>query len=146
VPDITADEYRLTVSGKGIKKRTFTLEELKKFPKHEVVTTLQCAGNRREDLNDNNHKIFIAPHWVVGAMSTARWGGVRLRDVLEECGLPVDKIALGKEQPPANHVQLEGYDQDETGYTYGGSFPIEKAVDGLGEVLLAYEMNGERAM
>jgi sulfite oxidase len=24
-----------------------------------------------------------------------------------------------------------------------GSFPIEKAVDGLGDVILAYEMNGE---
>lgn len=35
------------------------------------------------------------------------------------------------------------YDHDETGYTYGGSFPFLKAVDGLGEVLLAYEMNGE---
>ena len=35
------------------------------------------------------------------------------------------------------------YDQDETGYTYGGSFPFMKAVDGLGEVILAYEMNGE---
>ena len=38
---------------------------------------------------------------------------------------------------------LHRSDHDETGYTYGGSFPIEKAVDGLGEVLLAYEMNGE---
>jgi hypothetical protein len=35
---------------------------------------------------------------------------------------------------------LEGYDHDETGYTYGGSFPIEKAFDGLAEVILAYEM------
>lgn len=145
VPEIEADEYRLKISGKGIKKHTFTLEQLKKFPKHEVITTLQCAGNRREDLHDKNHKIFISPHWVIGAMSTAKWGGVRLRDVLEECGLEVDAIALGTKLPPGGikHVQAEGYDGDETGYTYGGSFPIEKAVDGLGEVLLAYEMNGE---
>jgi len=85
VPDIDPKEYRLIVSGKGVKKRKFTLEELKtQFPKHEVVTTLQCAGNRREDLHDKNHKIFIAPHWVIGAMSTAKWGGVKLRDVLRE--------------------------------------------------------------
>lgn len=32
---------------------------------------------------------------------------------------------------------------DQSGYTYGGSFPVEKAFDGLGEVILAYEMNGE---
>mmetsp|Transcript_17118 Transcript_17118/g.39628 ORF Transcript_17118/g.39628 Transcript_17118/m.39628 type:complete len:521 (-) Transcript_17118:125-1687(-) len=145
VPVLDPDEYRLIISGKGIKKHKFTLEQLKKFPKHEVVTTLQCAGNRREDLHDKDHKIFISPHWVIGAMSTAKWGGVKLRDVLKECGLDVDAIALGEKLPPGGvkHIQAEGYDQDETGYTYGGSFPIEKAMDGLGEVILAYEMNGE---
>mmetsp|Transcript_34963 Transcript_34963/g.51959 ORF Transcript_34963/g.51959 Transcript_34963/m.51959 type:complete len:670 (-) Transcript_34963:83-2092(-) len=149
VPDICPEEYRLIVKGKGkdtIKKKIYKLQDLKtKFPKHEVVTTLQCAGNRREDLHDKDHKIFISPHWVVGAMSTAKWGGVRLRDVLADCGLDVDAIALGEKMPPngIEHIQMEGYDHDETGYTYGGSFPIEKAVDGLGEVLLAYEMNGE---
>jgi sulfite oxidase len=153
-PDVDPEEYRLIVSGKGIKaknekhrkgKRKFTLHDLKKFEKHEVVTTLQCAGNRREDMHDKDHKVFIAPHWAVGAMSTAKWGGARLRDVLEECGINVDDIALGKEEPPegVEHIQLEGYDHDETGYTYGGSFPFMKAVDGLGEVILAYEMNGE---
>jgi len=72
-------------------------------------------------------------------------GGVKLRDVLEDCGWDVDALALGEKMPPGGvkHVQMEGYDQDETGYTYGGSFPIEKAFDGLGEVMLAYEMNGE---
>eukprot|EP00538_Stauroneis_constricta_P011208 CAMPEP_0119554022 /NCGR_PEP_ID=MMETSP1352-20130426/6614_1 /TAXON_ID=265584 /ORGANISM="Stauroneis constricta, Strain CCMP1120" /LENGTH=678 /DNA_ID=CAMNT_0007600537 /DNA_START=94 /DNA_END=2130 /DNA_ORIENTATION=- len=145
VPDICPEEYRLIITGKDMKKHKFTLEDLKKLPKHEVITTLQCAGNRREDLHDRNHKIFISPHWVIGAMSTAKWGGVKLRDVLKECGIDVDSIALGKEEFPGGvkHVQLEGYDQDETGYTYGGSFPIEKAVDPLGEVILAYEMNGE---
>ena len=76
-------------------------------------------------------------------MSTAKWGGVKLRDVLEECGIDVDDIALGKVESPFQHLQLEGYDQDETGYTYGGSIPWLKAVDGLSEVILAYEMNGE---
>lgn len=146
VPDIDPEEYRLIIKGKGIKKTKLTLNDIKTiFPKHEVITTLQCAGNRREDLHDKEHKIFISPHWVIGAMSTAKWGGARLRDVLQYCGYDVDAIALGTKMPPGGvkHLQLEGYDQDETGYTYGGSFPIEKAVDGLGEVLLAYEMNGE---
>jgi len=68
-----------------------------------------------------------------------------LRDVLRECGLDVDAIALGEKMPPkgVKHLQLEGYDQDETGYTYGGSFPIEKAVDGLGEVILGTWLDSE---
>ena len=121
VPVIEPDEYRLIISGKGIKKKKLTLEDIKKYPKHEVVTTLQCAGNRREDLHDKDHKIFISPHWVIGAMSTAKWGGARLRDVLRDSGLDVDAIALGEQLPPkgVKHVQAEGYDHDETGYTYG---------------------------
>lgn len=121
VPDIDEEDYCLIVKGKGIKKHKFTLKDLKeKFPKHEVVTTLQCAGNRREDMHDDNHKIYIAPHWVVGAMSTAKWGGPKIRDVLKHCGLDVDAMALG-EKTPANikHVQFEGYDTDEVSEQFG---------------------------
>jgi sulfite oxidase len=145
VPDIEPEDYELVIKGKGIKKHKFTLEDLKtKFPKHEVVTTLQCAGNRREDMHDDDHKIFIAPHWVVGAMSTAKWGGVKIRDVLKYCGLDVDGMALGTNNPSdIKHVQFEGYDTDETGLCYGGSIPIDKAVDGLGDAIFAFEMNGE---
>lgn len=112
VPDIDEEDYCLIVKGKGIKKHKFTLKDLKeKFPKHEVVTTLQCAGNRREDMHDDNHKIYIAPHWVVGAMSTAKWGGVKMRDVLKHCGLDADAMALGEKTPDnIKHVQFEGYD------------------------------------
>lgn len=146
VPDIDPDEYVLIVKGKGIKKHKFTLQDLKtKFPKHEVVTTLQCAGNRREDMHDDDHKIFIAPHWVIGAMSTAKWGGVRMRDVLKHCGMDVDAMALGEKTPDdIKHVQFQGYDTDETGLCYGGSIPIDKAVDGLGDALFAFEMNVSR--
>jgi sulfite oxidase len=133
----------LIVKGKGIRKYKFTLHDLMtKFPRHEVVTTLQCAGNRREDLHDDNHEIFIAPHWVVGAMSTAKWGGIKIRDVLKHCGMDVDAMALGvTAEGDAKHLQFEGYDSDETGVCYGGSIPIDKAVDGLGDAILAFEMN-----
>jgi sulfite oxidase len=145
VPEIEANEYRLIVKGKGLKKHKFTLKDLQtKFKKHEVITTLQCAGNRREDLHNERMREFLAPHWVVGAISTAKWGGVKVRDVLRECGLDVDAIALGElEIPGLSHVQFEAYDQDETGVHYGGSVPIEKAVDGLGDAIFAFEMNDE---
>eukprot|EP00339_Tiarina_fusa_P021654 CAMPEP_0116996322 /NCGR_PEP_ID=MMETSP0472-20121206/168_1 /TAXON_ID=693140 ORGANISM="Tiarina fusus, Strain LIS" /NCGR_SAMPLE_ID=MMETSP0472 /ASSEMBLY_ACC=CAM_ASM_000603 /LENGTH=650 /DNA_ID=CAMNT_0004694907 /DNA_START=127 /DNA_END=2076 /DNA_ORIENTATION=+ len=145
VPEIEPEEYVLIVKGKGLKKHKFTLHDLKtKFPKYEVSTTLQCAGNRREDMHDKNHKIYIAPHWVVGAMSCAKWGGVRMRDVLKYCGMDVDGMAMGTTNPPnIKHVQFEGYDIDETGLCYGGSIPIDKAVDPLGDCLFAFEMNGD---
>mmetsp|Transcript_30225 Transcript_30225/g.50206 ORF Transcript_30225/g.50206 Transcript_30225/m.50206 type:complete len:397 (-) Transcript_30225:86-1276(-) len=143
VPDIDPKKYRLIVKGVGLKKHKFTLDDLKtKFKKHEVITTLQCAGNRREDLHNEGMREFLAPHWVVGAISTAKWGGVKIRDVLKECGLDVDAMALGElEIPGLDHVQFEAYDHDETGVHFGGSVRIAKVVDGLGDAILAYEMN-----
>jgi sulfite oxidase len=150
VPVIDADEWELTVRGNGVTERRFTLNDLKtKFQKHEVVSTLQCAGNRREDMHaieqpDGEAQVFISPHWVSGAVSNAKWGGVRLRDVLRECGVDVDAMALdNKKDPLQRHVQWSSYDADETGNNYGSSIPIEKAIDPRGDVLLAWEMNGE---
>lgn len=94
-------------------------------------------------LRRNHFMLSLYAHLFFAMRVTG--GGVKLRDVLEDCGWDVDALALGEKMPPGGvkHVQMEGYDQDETGYTYGGSFPVEKAFDGLGEVILAYEMNGE---
>ena len=76
VPDIDPKEYKLIVKGKGVKKKKYTLDDLKRrFKKHEVITTLQCAGNRREDMHSDGQREFLAPHWVVGAISCAKWGG-----------------------------------------------------------------------
>ena len=39
------------------------------------------------------------------------------------------------------HVQFEGYDEGSDGSPYGASIPIAKAMSG--DVILAYEMNGD---
>merc|ERR1740130_1116641 len=49
VPDIDPADYELTVCGMGVKETTFTLEQLKAFPRVDVTTVIQCNGNRRED-------------------------------------------------------------------------------------------------
>ena len=144
VPDLDPREYALVVKGNGVKKHKFTLDDIKSlFPKTKIVTALQCAGNRREDMHTIEKKIFIAPHWVIGAISNAEWAGARMRDVLRYCGMDVEKVYL-EADPKCNiqHVQFESYDQDECGVTYGGSVPIDKALDPHGDVLVAYEMNG----
>lgn len=41
------------------------------------------------------------------------------------------------------HVHFEGLDVDPTGQHYGASIPIEKAMDPSGDVILAFEMNGQ---
>lgn len=39
--------------------------------------------------------------------------------------------------------QFEGLDTDPASMPYGSSIPVEKALDPHGDVILAYEMNGE---
>ena len=59
--------------------------------------------------------------------------------------MDVDSISVGKVDAPekALWVGLLGYDQDEIGNQYCCSFPFDKAIDPFGDVILAYEMNGE---
>jgi len=148
VPDIDEKEYTLTIEGVGVNDTVFSLEDLKtKFKKVDVTTVIQCNGNRREDFHyfDGETPAFGPPHWVCGAIGNSTWSGPRLRDVLKATGMDVDSISLGeKEAPPqALHVGLLGYDQDEVGNQYCCSFPFDKAIDPFGDVILAYEMNGE---
>ena len=51
-PEVSPTEYELEVAGNGvIKDKTFNLDDLKtKFPKHSVVATIQCGGNRRAEM------------------------------------------------------------------------------------------------
>lgn len=41
------------------------------------------------------------------------------------------------------HVQFDGLDADPTNAPYAISIPLTKAMDPRGDVILAYEMNGE---
>jgi sulfite oxidase len=134
VPEIDAAAYRFTVNGLVAKPMTLTLDDLKRFPKKTVTATLQCAGNRRDELAKVAPMPGESVMWGTEAISTAEWGGVSLADVLKDAG-----VIAG-----AQHVAFVSYDQVEKGsdtFGYGGSIPLDKAL--RWEVLLAYEMNGE---
>ena len=53
-------------------------------PQVTIPVTLQCAGNRRVELNAV--KAVKGLSWRGNAISTATWTGVRLRDVLKAAG------------------------------------------------------------
>jgi len=133
VPVIDHKEFRLNIEGEGTKTVSLTVEDLHtRFLKREVVSTIQCGGNRRSEL-DKIQKTSGIP-WGPGAISTARWGGVYLREVLMHCaGLSLEGI----EYNGLRHVVCYGVDGMQA------SIPIEKALSPFGDVLLAYEMNGE---
>ncbi|XP_068171400.1 sulfite oxidase, mitochondrial [Antennarius striatus] len=136
VPQVDPASYQLHVEGLTGGVLTLSLEELKtKFPKHTITATLQCAGNRRSEMN--KIKQVKGLNWGIAAISNATWGGARLRDVLLAAGYGPDVAQW------ARHVQFEGLDKDVTGTTYGASIPLNKAISEEGDVLLAYEMNGK---
>ncbi|XP_023333295.1 sulfite oxidase [Eurytemora carolleeae] len=134
VPDVDPKNYELEISGLGLKDLTLTLEDLKKFPKHKIITCIQCAGNRRAEMRAR--KELKGLDWKGGAVGNAEWAGARLSDVLAAAG-------FNEETNPAVHCIFEGLDHDPAMHPYGASIPIEKASDPRGDVLLAYEMNGE---
>jgi len=129
IPNIDIDDYILSIELPN-KSKKYSLNDLKKFPKKELVSTIQCAGNRRDDFNILESVLGLK--WTGGAISTGKFTGVLLRDVLEDMELDMSKLS-GEE-----FVQLFGIDNP-----FDGSIPISKVLQLNGDVLLAYEMNGE---
>lgn len=135
VPRGDPSAHRLHLDGLVAGPRVWTVDGLRsRFGEHQVLATLQCAGNRRAGLNEVR-EIPGQAAWGPGATSTARWTGVRLADVLAEAGV----------HDSAAHVAFEAPDVSDAAdppQRFGGSIPLRKAV--AAEVLLAWAMNGER--
>jgi hydroxyacylglutathione hydrolase len=134
IPEADPAAYRLTVRGLVGEPLTLSLENLRQRFEHVTLdAVVSCAGNRRSEL------AAIAPipgqaPWGAGATGNARWGGIRLRDVLQAAGL----------ETGAAHVAFTGMDRctEEGEVTpFGASIPLTKAL--APEVLLADEMNGK---
>lgn len=138
VPVITESDYRLQiVDSNGVPLTTLTLDDLKtKFERVTIDATVQCAGNRRNELN--RVKKVKGGGWEIGAISNAQWTGARLSDVLRYAvGEDATKGAYG------GHVCFAGLDADPvTGRVYAASVPMD-VLRRHDDTLLAYEMNGQ---
>lgn len=89
---------------------TLTLEEIKNlFKKHEVIATLQCGGNRREEMSDLENT--AGTPWRIGAISNARWEGAMLSDVLRYLGLRNAKIRDKESEYDDGECGQDDYDR-----------------------------------
>jgi sulfite oxidase len=119
--------WKLNVGGEVEKPTTLSLAELSKFEKHSVVNTLECAGNGRAFQNPKVPGV----QWAKGGVSTGRFSGPRLRDVLERAGV----------KPIGKHVMFRGLDEVPGKVPpFVRSIPIEKATDA--DTLIATHLNG----
>ena len=96
----------------------------------------QCAGNRRGALQDKKGKPVEGVLWGQGTIANVRWGGARLRDVLQAAGVHERE---GLYACFASHVA-----ECERDDWFGASVPLGKALSEEGEVLLAYEVRCDR--
>jgi sulfite oxidase len=125
--ELDAADWRLTVGGEVEKPLTLSVAELSKIESHSVVNTLECAGNGRNLQRPQVPGI----QWGKGAVSTARFTGPRLRDVLDRAGVK----STGK------HVMFRGLDEVPGKVPpFIRSIPLEKALDA--DTLIATHMNG----
>lgn len=156
VPTVKAEDYRLTVkvpqADGTVREVKLTLADLKsKFPRVEVTAAIQCAGNRRSDMQGSKaQRQARGLAWQAQAIANVHWAGVRLSDVLQHCGVDTSALASAGVLPmpggaaPLAHVQMEGLDADAaTGTAYGASVPLDLACDPKRDAILAYEMNGQ---
>jgi len=122
--------FRLEVSGHVAKPLSLSLSDLQaKFEPVSIVALNQCSGNFRGWFDPR----LPGGQWGAGAMGNARWKGVRLKDVLDAAAV----------QPGAVQVGFRGLDEPALKSTppFQKSLELDHARDG--EVMIAYEMNGE---
>ncbi|KAI0100003.1 Oxidoreductase, molybdopterin-binding domain-containing protein [Hypoxylon sp. NC0597] len=130
VEESEAEDHNITVELPDGDSKTYSIKDLKtRFKQHTVTAVLQCSGNRRNDMTRFAKKTN-GLQWTVGAISCAKWEGVRLRDVLADAGLSLEDPG-----EDAQHVQFSGLE------AYGASIPISSVLDPFGDVLLAFKMN-----
>jgi DMSO/TMAO reductase YedYZ molybdopterin-dependent catalytic subunit len=127
---IDAGAFRLTIRGAVTRPVQLALNEVAQAGETVEVTAInQCAGNGR-GLQEPR---VPGAQWAHGAMGNAVWRGVRLRDLLDQAGLPgsarrVRFAGLDKPLLPGAPQKIK-------------SLPIDVARSD--EVIVAWAMNGE---
>jgi DMSO/TMAO reductase YedYZ molybdopterin-dependent catalytic subunit len=130
IPDVEPDGWRLSIGGRVGHPMEPDLDALKALPAVTLRVTMECAGNGRARLLPRP----VSQPWLVEAVGTADWTGVPLAPLLHEAGVlddAVDVVFTG-----VDHGVERGVEQD-----YQRGMPVTDAL--AGDLLLAYEMNGQ---
>ncbi|GAA5932903.1 hypothetical protein JCM1841_005190 [Sporobolomyces salmonicolor] len=140
----SASSYKLSLSSEvaGVPSgKVLSLNDLKAFPKHEVIAVLACAGNRRIEMDEE--KEVEGLKWGGSAICNAHFSGPLLREVLESADIALEETLRARNRSGELHLHFETTQNCEDDRFYGSSLPLEMALDPERPVMLAYEMNGE---
>ena len=122
--------FRLRVGGHVARPLAIGLDQLLRLPRTELVAVNQCSGNSRSLFSPR----VPGAQWGHGAMGNARWTGVSLRRVLDLAGV----------RAGAGQVRFGGMDRPVIagGPDFLKALDLDHARDG--EVMIAFQMNGEQ--
>src|SRR3954465_13342254 len=136
-----AHDGTLEVGGAVAKPLTLTLDDLRAMPAHERAVTLECAGNGRLEMRP----LPIGEPWGDYAVSTARWKGALLHEVLQQARPAADGVDVRFQGADhgAYHLNPVLADTDKDDLTFARALPLAHAADPAAEILIAYEMNGK---
>jgi DMSO/TMAO reductase YedYZ molybdopterin-dependent catalytic subunit len=133
VAGMDADTWELELTGEScLTPKRLTLADLKSRFRHQTLQLqLECGGNGRSEY----YPPASGNQWTTGAIGCPEWTGVRLRDVLENCGVRDDAV----------YVAYEGADLHLSGDPFkrpiSRGVPLAKAMEK--ESLIAWAINGE---
>jgi DMSO/TMAO reductase YedYZ molybdopterin-dependent catalytic subunit len=130
---LPAHDGKLHVGGAVATELTLTLDDLRAMPALTRAVTLECAGNGRL----GQTPLPEGEPWGRYAVSTARWTGARLHQVLEQAGPSADGVDVRFQG--ADHGPYHQYEE----LRFVRSLDLVHAADPAAEILIAYEMNGE---
>jgi DMSO/TMAO reductase YedYZ molybdopterin-dependent catalytic subunit len=127
---VDAAAFRLAVRGHVNAPLSLSMADVLALPRFEIAAVNQCSGNSRGFFQPR----VAGGEWANGAMGNAKWTGVRLRDVLDRAGVKSGAVA----------VRFNGLDEPvvDGAPDFMKSLDIDHARDG--EVMLAYQMNGDQ--
>lgn len=134
-PPVSMDPktWRLTIDGEACRQpTTFSIADLKRqFSQHTLALQIECGGNGRSEFRPP----VPGNQWTTGAVSCARWTGVRLKDVLNSCGIADSAVYIGYRSADTH---LSG-DPNKAAISRG--VPMAKALED--ESLIAWALNNE---
>ena len=127
---VSVTDWHIEVTGTVGRPLQITMDDLRhRFEPVSLAALNQCSGNSRGLFTPQ----VPGGQWRNGAMGNSRWTGVRLKDILDKAGVKAGAVQVG----------LRGLDVPPLSATpvFQKSLTMDHARDG--EVMVAYEMNGQ---
>jgi DMSO/TMAO reductase YedYZ molybdopterin-dependent catalytic subunit len=138
---VPAHDGTLEVGGAVENPTSLTLDDLRAMSAVERAVTLECAGNGRLEMRP----LPLGEPWGDCAVSTARWTGALLHEVLEQARPASDGVEVRFQGADHGryHLQPVLAETNKDDLTFERALPLAHAADPAAEILIAYEMNGD---